>query len=276
MAIARADRKPDDFEKNLAQFNKDYSKYDLVFRELYNKVLRPLINDSQLFVEKKVEEAKDAGNYQKPDDVKLPTVPDLEVYESQPVKNNDVMVDPSERMTEFRKPFPAAAKIESEKLPSKEISVDVMPSEREVKLPSQHPATREVMSPQTMRSPVIQGVHVKGLPSIKEEPLNTEKAPSTIKDPNILDEHLQKVRESNANPANSNRNPLFTQMSPGIQSSPTLKPTAHRKFLNSLESLAGESPIILCAYIKKYAKVIEESDPESSIKLFQIANSIKG
>lgn len=276
MAIARADRKPDDFEKNLAQFNKDYSKYDLIFKELYNKVLRPLINDSQLFVEKKVEEAKETGNYQKPDDTKLPVVPDLEVYEqSQPRVPSG-----HQGIPEFRKQFPAAAKVDSEpdaKLPSqypatsKDISVAIMPSERDSK-----PVTREVYSPQTMRSPIMEGVGIKqNPPSVKDTPV-MEKAPDTIKDPSLLDAHLRKINELSLTPDNSNRNPLATQMSPGNQSQQTLNPNAHSKFLNSLESFSGESSLILSSYIKKYAIAIQESDPESSIKLFQIVNSIKG
>lgn len=51
---------------------------------------------------------------------------------------------------------------------------------------------------------------------------------------------------------------------------------AHAKFMSSLNALANESPIILAAFIKKYARSIEESDPETSIKLFGIAKSIRG
>lgn len=282
MASARAERQPDNFEKTMLQFSKNYEKYNLTFKELYNKVLRPIINDSEIFIENKIEEAKDPGTLKEPEvkDQKLPAVPDLEVYEqSQPR-----IPSGHEGIPEFRKQFPAAAKVDSEpdaKLPSqypstsKDISVAVMPSERESK-PFQ-PVTRPIDSPQTMRSPIMDGVKFRpNLHSVKEVELNTEKSPGTTKDPNILDEHLQKIRESYENPANSNRNPAFTQISPGNQSSPTLNPSAHSKFLNSLESFSGESSLILSSYIKKYAIAIQESDPESSIKLFQIVNSIKG
>tara|TARA_R110000868_G_scaffold99024_1_gene272595 strand:- start:23349 stop:24830 length:1482 start_codon:yes stop_codon:yes gene_type:complete len=288
MASARAERQPDNFEKTMLQFSKNYEKYNLTFKELYNKVLRPIINDSEIFIENKIEEVKDPGTLKEPEskDQKLPVVPDLEVYEqSQPRAPSG-----HQGIPEFRKQFPAAAKVHSEpgthkdmsvvpgsQLPpqhpvtSRDISVAIMPSERDSK-----PVTREVNSPQTMRSPIIEGVGVKRhSPSVKEVPV-IEKAPSTIKDPSLLDAHLRRINELSLTPDNSNRNPLVTQMSPGNQSQQTLNPNAHSKFLNSLESFSGESSLILSSYIKKYAIAIQESDPESSIKLFQIVNSIKG
>ena len=278
MASARAERQPDNFEKTMLQFSKNYEKYNLTFKELYNKVLRPIINDSEIFIENKIEEAKDPGTLKEPEvkDQKLPVVPDLEVYEqSQPRVPSG-----HQGIPEFRKQFPAAAKVDSEpdaKLPSqypatsKDISVAIMPSERDSK-----PVTREVYSPQTMRSPIMEGVGIKqNPPSVKDTPV-MEKAPSTIKDPSLLDVHLKRMNELSLTPDNSNRNPLATQMSPGNENQKTLNPSAHSKFLNSLESFSGESSLILSSYIKKYAIAIQESDPESSIKLFQIVNSIKG
>lgn len=51
---------------------------------------------------------------------------------------------------------------------------------------------------------------------------------------------------------------------------------SHQKFLNSLESLAGESPFLLASHIKKYAKSIQGTDPEAAIELFKIVKSIRG
>lgn len=51
---------------------------------------------------------------------------------------------------------------------------------------------------------------------------------------------------------------------------------SHQKFLSSLESFSGESPIILAAYIKKYAQLIKSTDFETSIELLKIAKSIRG
>lgn len=52
--------------------------------------------------------------------------------------------------------------------------------------------------------------------------------------------------------------------------------SAHKKFFATLESLSAESPILLASFIKKYAVSIQVNDPETSIKLFKIAKSLRG
>ena len=51
---------------------------------------------------------------------------------------------------------------------------------------------------------------------------------------------------------------------------------AHKNFMESLESLSGEAPLILASYIKKYAQSIQGQDPEVAIKLLQVAKAIRG
>jgi hypothetical protein len=51
---------------------------------------------------------------------------------------------------------------------------------------------------------------------------------------------------------------------------------AHTKFYTTLESLSSESPVLLAAYIAKYARAIQATDPSTSIQLFKIAKNIKG
>lgn len=65
---------------------------------------------------------------------------------------------------------------------------------------------------------------------------------------------------------------------PSPQKKLPLKPPqkkSHKNFIESLESMAGESVILLSAHISRYAKSILSSDPETSIKLFKLAKSIK-
>jgi len=50
----------------------------------------------------------------------------------------------------------------------------------------------------------------------------------------------------------------------------------HRKFIESLESMSGEHPLILAKFISKYATSIQGNDPDSAIKLFKMAKSIRG
>lgn len=52
--------------------------------------------------------------------------------------------------------------------------------------------------------------------------------------------------------------------------------TAHSNFFESLESMSGEDPRILCSYITRYAKSIQGDDPETAITLFGIVKQLKG
>lgn len=45
-------------------------------------------------------------------------------------------------------------------------------------------------------------------------------------------------------------------------------------FIESLESMADESPIIVSSYIRKYADVIKETNSKAAMDLFKIANSL--
>lgn len=50
---------------------------------------------------------------------------------------------------------------------------------------------------------------------------------------------------------------------------------AHYNFFKTLESLSGESPLIMASFITKYAKSLQKTDPVTAIKLFKIAKDIK-
>lgn len=54
-----------------------------------------------------------------------------------------------------------------------------------------------------------------------------------------------------------------------------LPKSAHSNFYNSLEALAGESPLILSNYIKKYALSIQGSDLDTALQLLKIAKNIR-
>jgi hypothetical protein len=47
-------------------------------------------------------------------------------------------------------------------------------------------------------------------------------------------------------------------------------------FIESLQSLSGESPEMLAKYILKYAKMIENTNPNVSKNLINIVKSIRG
>lgn len=51
---------------------------------------------------------------------------------------------------------------------------------------------------------------------------------------------------------------------------------AHKKFYESLEKLADESPLVLASFITRYARSIQSQDPETAIALLQISKNIRG
>jgi len=54
------------------------------------------------------------------------------------------------------------------------------------------------------------------------------------------------------------------------------KESKYNKFIDSLEKMSNESSAVLANYILKYAKLIENKDPNSAKKLINIVKSIKG
>lgn len=56
----------------------------------------------------------------------------------------------------------------------------------------------------------------------------------------------------------------------------TLTANKHSNFLRIVESMVNESPIILTKYISKYATLISRTDPNTSMKLMSVVNSIVG
>lgn len=85
-------------------------------------------------------------------------------------------------------------------------------------------------------------------------------------------------------PPKSNTGTLNGIIAPVVEPPPTLvdknAPTmiseTHAKFYKTLESLSGESPLIVASYIKKYAKSIQHKDVASAIKLLELVKQIKG
>lgn len=53
-------------------------------------------------------------------------------------------------------------------------------------------------------------------------------------------------------------------------------PPTHSSFYSILNKMSGEDPLIISSYISKYARSIQGSDPETAIKLFTIAKSLRG
>lgn len=62
---------------------------------------------------------------------------------------------------------------------------------------------------------------------------------------------------------------------PGDKTDPS-PPPKHSSFYAVLKKMGNEDPLIVSSYISKYARSIQGSDPETAIKLFSVAKSLKG
>lgn len=90
------------------------------------------------------------------------------------------------------------------------------------------------------------------IPTLKPKPISTEPHTTIINDDNTDTYDVVKTQE----------------LLPPIK-------TSHKKFFNSLKFMKNESNLLLSSHIKRYAQSIWSTDPETSIKLFKISQSIK-
>lgn len=199
LATARAERSVDAYVAEASNIVKNYQKYDNNFKTYYTGVVKPLVDEAEIFIDKQpVENPKELGK-------------------------QDIGVTPTPSSGPSS-PAPAASVPE----------LKTMPPVPELNLPSTQAPAQQIG---------------QSFPAAQAVPL----------------------------PDDSNSN-LPHDTEPHIRVAPDQKVrvAAHAKFMSSLESMSEESPAILAAYIKKYARAIEEIDLETSIKLFGIAKSIKG
>jgi hypothetical protein len=99
--------------------------------------------------------------------------------------------------------------------------------------------------------------------------------------PPTVNEPVAPTVNAPAPPSGPVTSPVFAPPSDPNAAPPTMRSpqpimsSSHRNFLNSLETLSGESPLLLASYISKYAKSIQDTSPDVAISLFKISKSIK-
>jgi len=129
---------------------------------------------------------------------------------------------------------------------------------------------RTMKSPKTETVPSIS--QIKTVKKIPEEPL-VEKEPKTEEElaPPTEEESIPPTIRSPAKLSEESKQDPNTE----ISTPKTVRSAGINTFIKSLEKMANESPLILSLYIKKYANLIQKSDPKTAIKLFNIVKSIK-
>ena len=131
------------------------------------------------------------------------------------------------------------------------------------------------------------------MPLVKKEPITEKEEPPTFEEnivtaPTIksppptkrstpVEQLYQQIQQPGAVPGLKQKIPpadlkedVPTLRSPGIPPKP-----AHQQFLDSLEVMAEEHPIMLSAHIKKYAQGIQKSDPDTASQLLQLIKHIQ-
>jgi hypothetical protein len=256
MATARANRQVDEYKQAGDKITEYYNIYDGIFKKYYNDHLKTLM-DAQEFVEKvvPVENATELGSTDigKPDGKPTGTPSkDKPAYTSSTI---DVMtpspelssVTPgvvvpsggSQEMALFQTPFPSG----------------FVGAPRGLVRPTTQQPTTTAPVVQTTTAPVVP----------EDAPFNAAMTPiqrAQLEENKRAKEEAEKKAKESANAQNRPTHP------PGRKG-------GHSKFIESLESLSGEHPIILAKVILKYANSIEKSDPLFYNQLINIAKSIK-
>lgn len=216
-----------------------YSTFNAAFKTYYSTEVQPWVEKLEIFKEQTAPAAQETVEKQQ----------ELEIEPGSGYKINPATVG-----------IPTAEELKQ--------SVDEAPDTARQNVPTGAPTATPVVQVQAPAAQV-QTPTVTTVPAVTQQtPVNApEVVVRKVKTPNPaaasrvqegVDEAARKAQEAAAK---------FKAMQP--------KQT-HVKFYETLESMSNESPIILANYITKYAKSIQLTDLETSIKLFNISKSIKG
>ena len=267
MGTHRATRKVDDYVKEAHKIVSNFKIYDDLFKKFYSDHLKTLM-EAQEFIEKIVPSEKNEKELSKEkeeskakireeiDEVEKTNKPGEPAYTSS-------TIDVLPTSPELNRVNPNAV------VPyggSQEMSLFQEPS-----APGFIGAPRGLVRPSNKPSPVSPSAPpVPSATPQLSQPLTqnvlTPQQAKAIKD----QQRAQQKAEEDADIAKANQAEALRR----AQIAKQVKP-AHSKFVESLESLSGEHPIILAKVIMKYANSIENSDPLFYEHLINVVNSIK-
>jgi len=252
MAAARATRNVDKYMSAASKVSRGYEGYDKLFKDYYNTNIKGFLEKIELVAPTKKVEESGLGE----SEVTSPNSTVIKVPGSEHASPSDPTMHPE------------SGEFESV-LPSSNVPIDLrnptfpkpprLPSNLGPPVPvALPPDTERSLPPMNMESNPPVGQTMMGVAPPANEPVE-EPVPPTSPSGNTI-------------PGGA-RNPS-TYIAPPRVTLPVT--SSHKDFMNSLESLSGEDPRILSAYIKKYAQSIQGTDPVVAIKLLQLSKSIKG
>lgn len=255
MANARATRKVDEYISLAGKIIKNYNEYDIVFKKYYKEQV-------QKFVETQIESTKipePTVESEKPKESEIEPV--NKPISTEKADTTPSIIDIDETITPSSK-SPAGQKVD----PSK----SKQPSKKTLISPTVPPA-KTTVDPTT--APTADTVHVQ----------HTQSREDIDK---IIAELRKKISSIQAYPPSTTKGIMSARAKDiakleaqikDLEAARDLLPQkkSHHSFIESLQLLSNEHPYILAKYIYKYAKMIENTDPETSVKLINIVNAIE-
>jgi hypothetical protein len=240
MAAARAARNVDSYMKASSKITSSYESYNNIFKEYYNTNVKGFLD-------------------------KVPPVP-TEKVDDKELGKTDIKTSPKD--------------VPDLDLPNDNtLNTIIGPESGEfgtVNIPKSQPASAFPNNPAIPGPPPLPTnlgpkVPVVPFPEIPDTDPNMS-PPSDMESNPPVGNTMYGV----APPANSPRQTMYG-VTPPISPRNTLpQVSTHKKFYQTLEALSAEDPCIISAYIKKYAQLIQNTDPIVAIKLLQISKSIRG
>ncbi len=241
MASLRASRKPDDYLKEAGKIKKAYMAYDASFKEYYKTQIDGFLK--KMFPT----EAPAPASAGKPS-----VVEDAPITDKAPPSYNP-----------GHEPTPASY-IGNSSPPSSKPPSSNMPS-FEPTPPSSYDSKHVNPVGPTMLSPALAppGVTLQQAPApyLANQPAANSNA---VRQPTMLPPSGVRSRMTPAEMKSFED----AHLPDGVAN--------HKSFYESLETMSGESPVILKAFISRYARNIQHSDPATAINLLKIATRIKG
>jgi len=275
MATDRATRNVDDYVIQANNLVNIFDSFDSKFKSYYNEHIRKFLEKQELFAPtKETEDSKELANEEVDEEKR--EVPDTLV----PSTTQDTLIPPTEpegfSSNQLGLPFGG------EQIGSRSLEVEELAPETQ-RTPMAPEATPAAVGP-TGTIPMSQEEY-----SLRRQPVSPlTRMPPAPKNPSIQFGTPPAETRRALSPEEQQLRELMQQTKPGPISFEPPKPTiiehrrgvakarpASEQFIQSLEALSFESPSVLAKYIRKYAEVIREKEPETYRKLMDIVSSIE-
>jgi hypothetical protein len=241
MSIARSGRLVDKYVDEAKKISNAFTKFDNGkngFKPYYNEVIKPFLDKQDEYDKEDKAPASPAA------EVTGPSVPvaDPSALADQPVGTVRDAAPPMQSSMPYAPPSMAPPSAQNFKQP-----------EPSFKFP---PVPTGIKAPPSSAAPFNLVNKLEQKPTVVPPVRDTSRSPAPAMEASDEDEGFKSDQ-------------LAKEMWGG-------KAAKHYSFIKTLESFAGESPLVLAGFISKYAKKVQSEDPEIAIRLFKIVKNLRG